>query len=58
VPNDREILKHQLEGAADVFDTRTRAEFTGEDARNRTRSGHLPGARHGVEHRQPTYFAV
>jgi thiosulfate/3-mercaptopyruvate sulfurtransferase len=29
-----------------VFDTRTRAEFTGEDARNRSRSGHLPGARH------------
>lgn len=43
---DREILKHQLEGAAHVFDTRTRAEFTGEDGRNRTRSGHLPGARH------------
>jgi 3-mercaptopyruvate sulfurtransferase SseA len=28
------------------LDTRTRAEFTGEDARNRARSGHLPGARH------------
>jgi len=42
---DRETLKRQLEGAAHVFDTRTRAEFTGEDARNRTRSGHLPGAR-------------
>ena len=35
-----------LDGRAHVFDTRTRAEFTGEDARNRARSGHLPGARH------------
>jgi thiosulfate/3-mercaptopyruvate sulfurtransferase len=43
---DRETLKRQLDGDAHVFDTRTRAEFTGEDARNRTRSGHLPGARH------------
>jgi thiosulfate/3-mercaptopyruvate sulfurtransferase len=43
---DRETLKRQLDGAAHVFDTRTRAEFTGEDARNRARSGHLPGARH------------
>ena len=43
---DRETLKRQLHGAAHVFDTRTRAEFTGEDARNRARSGHLPGARH------------
>jgi thiosulfate/3-mercaptopyruvate sulfurtransferase len=44
---DREILKRQLgSGDAQVFDSRTRAEFTGEDARNRTRSGHLPGARH------------
>src|ERR1700757_4443753 len=43
---DRETLKRQLEGAAHVFDTRTRAEFTGDDARNRSRSGHLPGARH------------
>jgi thiosulfate/3-mercaptopyruvate sulfurtransferase len=44
---DRETLKHQLnDRRAQVFDTRTRAEFTGEDARNRTRSGHLPGARH------------
>ena len=43
---DRETLKPQLEGAAHVFDTRTRAEFTGDDARNRSRSGHLPGARH------------
>ena len=41
---DRETLKRQLDGAAHVFDTRTRAEFTGEDARNRARSGHLPGA--------------
>ena len=43
---DRETLKRQLDGAAHVFDTRTRAEFSGEDARNRSRSGHLPGARH------------
>ena len=43
---DRETLKRQLDGAAQVFDTRTRAEFTGEDTRNRARSGHLPGARH------------
>jgi thiosulfate/3-mercaptopyruvate sulfurtransferase len=43
---DRETLKGQLDGEAHVFDTRTRAEFTGEDTRNRSRSGHLPGARH------------
>jgi thiosulfate/3-mercaptopyruvate sulfurtransferase len=43
---DRETLKGQLDGDAQVFDSRTRAEFTGEDARNRSRSGHLPGARH------------
>ena len=29
-----------------MFDTRTRAELTGEDARNRSRSRHLPSARH------------
>lgn len=43
---DRETLKGQLNGAARVFDSRTRAEFTGEDSRNRPRGGHLPGARH------------
>ncbi len=43
---DRATLQDQLDGRAQVFDTRTRAEFTGEDARNRARSGHLPGARH------------
>jgi thiosulfate/3-mercaptopyruvate sulfurtransferase len=43
---DRETLKRQLDGAAQVFDSRTRAEFTGEDARGRPRGGHLPGARH------------
>jgi thiosulfate/3-mercaptopyruvate sulfurtransferase len=43
---DRETLKRQLDGDAHVFDSRTRAEFTGEDMRNRTRGGHLPGARH------------
>jgi thiosulfate/3-mercaptopyruvate sulfurtransferase len=42
---DRETLKRQLDGDAHVFDSRTRAEFTGEDMRNRTRGGHLPGAR-------------
>jgi len=43
---DRETLKRQLDGQAHVFDSRTRAEFTGEDARGRPRGGHLPGARH------------
>ena len=43
---NREALKRQLGADAHVFDTRTRAEFIGEDARNRSRSGHLPGARH------------
>jgi thiosulfate/3-mercaptopyruvate sulfurtransferase len=43
---DRETLKQQLDGAAQVFDSRTHKEFTGEDTRNRSRSGHLPGARH------------
>src|ERR1700745_769869 len=43
---DRETLKRQLGGDAQVFDTRTRAEFTGEDMRNRTRGGDLPGAPH------------
>ena len=43
---DRETLRDQLDGRAQVFDTRARAEFTGEDARNHARSGHLPGARH------------
>jgi thiosulfate/3-mercaptopyruvate sulfurtransferase len=43
---DRETLRDQLDGRAQVFDTRTRAEFTSDDARNRARSGHLPGARH------------
>lgn len=42
---DRHALKRQLGDAAQVFDSRTRAEFTGEDARGRARSGHLPGAR-------------
>src|SRR5262249_26640504 len=36
---DRGILREQLDGRAQVFDTRTRAEFTGEDGRNRARSG-------------------
>ena len=43
---DRHTLKQQLGSQAAVFDSRTRAEFTGEDSRNRARSGHLPGARH------------
>ena len=50
-----------------MFDSRTRAEFTGEDARNRSRSGHLPGARHlshadlmdhGVVHPAPVLRAM
>ena len=43
---DRATLKRQLDGAAQVFDSRTLKEFTGEDARGRPRGGHLPGARH------------
>jgi len=43
---DRATLKTQLNGQAHVFDTRTRAEFTGEDPRKNSRGGHLPGARH------------
>jgi thiosulfate/3-mercaptopyruvate sulfurtransferase len=43
---DRATLKTQLNGEADVFDTRTRAEYTGEDPRKNARGGHLPGARH------------
>jgi thiosulfate/3-mercaptopyruvate sulfurtransferase len=44
---DRETLKRQLDGQqAHVFDSRTRAEFTGEDKRRNARGGHLPGARH------------
>jgi len=43
---DRETLKSQLNGAAQVFDSRTLKEFTGEDSRGRPRGGHLPGARH------------
>jgi thiosulfate/3-mercaptopyruvate sulfurtransferase len=64
---DRETLKRQLDGAAHVFDSRTRAEFTGEDSRGRSRSGHLPGARHlshvdlmdrGVVHSAPVLRAM
>lgn len=63
----RETLKRQLDGAAHVFDSRTRAEFTGEDSRGRSRSGHLPGARHlshadlmdhGVVHSAPVLRAM
>ena len=43
---DRETLKDRLNGTAQVFDSRTLKEFTGEDARGRPRGGHLPGARH------------
>jgi thiosulfate/3-mercaptopyruvate sulfurtransferase len=43
---DRRVLKRQIDnGQAHVFDTRTRAEFTGEDKRTNARGGHLPGAR-------------
>lgn len=64
---DRHTLKQQLGSDAQVFDSRTRAEFTGEDARKRVRSGHLPGARHlshadlmrnGVVHPAPTLRAM
>ena len=64
---DRGTLKGQLDGAAHVFDSRTRAEFTGEDSRGRSRSGHLPGARHlshadlmehGVVHSAPVLRAM
>jgi thiosulfate/3-mercaptopyruvate sulfurtransferase len=64
---DRETLKGQLDGAAHVFDSRTRKEFTGEDARGRPRGGHLPGARHlshadllsnGVVHSAPVLRAM
>jgi thiosulfate/3-mercaptopyruvate sulfurtransferase len=63
----REALKQQLDGAAHVFDSRTRAEFTGEDSRGRPRSGHLPGARHlshadlmdhGIVHSAPVLRAM
>lgn len=43
---DRATLKAQLETEAHVFDTRTRAEYTGEDPRKNKRGGRLPGARH------------
>jgi thiosulfate/3-mercaptopyruvate sulfurtransferase len=64
---DRETLKRQLDSAAQVFDSRTRAEFTGEDMRKRSRGGHLPGARHlshadlmaqGVVHPAPVLRAM
>lgn len=64
---NREMLKQQLDGAAHVFDSRTRAEFTGEDSRGRSRSGHLPGARHlshvdlmdhGIVHSAPVLRAM
>lgn len=64
---DRGLLKQQLDGNAHVFDSRTRAEFTGEDARGRSRSGHLPGARHlshadlmqqGIVHSAPVLRAM
>ncbi len=44
---DRVTLRDQLaEGKADVYDTRTRPEYTGDDPRKNARPGHLPGARH------------
>jgi len=39
----REALRDQLETIR-VFDSRTRAEYTGEDMRKNPRGGHLPGA--------------
>jgi thiosulfate/3-mercaptopyruvate sulfurtransferase len=64
---DRALLKQQLDGQAQVFDSRTRAEFTGEDSRGRPRGGHLPGARHlshadlmekGIVHPAPVLRAM
>lgn len=43
---DRERLKAEVGTKAQVYDTRTRAEYTGEDPRKNARGGHLPGARH------------
>lgn len=40
----RETLRDDLSGTS-VFDSRTRAEYTGEDMRKNPRGGHLPGAR-------------
>lgn len=40
----RSALKAGL-GDAEVFDARTEAEFSGDDLKNNTRGGHLPGAR-------------
>jgi len=43
---DRETLKRQLDGDAHVFDTRTRAEFTGEEHAQPDPRRTSPGARH------------
>lgn len=41
---DRERLKQQLDDVA-VFDSRTRAEYVGDDLKSNRRGGRLPGAR-------------
>ena len=41
---DRETLRTRLDEVA-VFDSRTRAEYVGEDLKNNRRGGRLPGAR-------------
>jgi len=42
---ERQVVRQGIErGTAQVLDTRTRAEYTGEDLRNNTRGGHLPTA--------------
>jgi thiosulfate/3-mercaptopyruvate sulfurtransferase len=42
---ERVALRDQLGEQAQVFDTRTPREFSGEDQRRNPRGGHLPGAR-------------
>lgn len=41
----RTTLRDELPGNAQVFDTRTPREYSGEDPRKNPRGGHLPGAR-------------
>lgn len=41
---DRHGLRAQLGGAVQVLDSRSKAEYTGEDLRSNARGGHIPGA--------------
>jgi thiosulfate/3-mercaptopyruvate sulfurtransferase len=42
---ERQRVRAAVErGNAQVFDARTRAEYTGQDLRKNTRGGHIPGA--------------